>query len=96
MTANENNRKYIAEAWIENGEDEAFKKSFLEHLLKQYQVHTEDGSGFCADMVDGLHASDIRREIEEATEHFLTEFQIGNTAFKQNKKSALGFSDTNY
>ena len=55
MTANENNRRYLAEAWIDEDKDEEFKKSFLENLLNQLEHHKADGSGFDADMLDGKH-----------------------------------------
>lgn len=75
----ENNRKYIAEAWIDNGEDEEFKTSFLESLLSQIQGHEK---GFDADTVDGKHYTGILEEIREATQNFVERFQIGNTTFE--------------
>lgn len=77
----ENNRKYIAEAWIENGEDEEFKKSFLKALIDQWQGHLK---GFDADTVDGLHGTDITEMITDATKNFIETFRIGNTIFKNN------------
>lgn len=76
----ENNRKYIAEAWIENGEDEEFKKSFLKSLLKQQQGHTR---GFDADTVDGMHLYEIENEISEAVNGFIKSFNIGNTSISE-------------
>lgn len=69
-----NNEKYIAEAWIENGEEEEFKKSFLESLLQQVEG---EGNGFDADMLDGLHLQDIKDYMEGQYGNRLKEFQIG-------------------
>lgn len=87
----ENNRKYIAEAWIDNKEEEEFKKSFLNALIDQIQGHEK---GFDADTVDGMHAQDILNAIQEATEHLLSDFYIGNTYFsnsEETRKYFLGF-----
>lgn len=78
MTDYENNYKYIAEAWINNGEEEDFKASFLTSLLLQWQGH---GHGFNADMLDGHHYSDIAAEISTATNGVMKNFTIGDTAF---------------
>lgn len=76
MTA-ENNRKYIAEAWIENGKEEEFKKSFLNALIEQWQGHRDDGSGLDADKLDGHHYSEIEEEIEDIQNRMITTFEIG-------------------
>lgn len=79
MTA-ENNRKYIAEAWIE--EDIDFKKSFLKSLLEEVQGHSDTDPKFNADMVDGWHKSDIQAAIDEGKEDFIKNFNIGYTEFR--------------
>lgn len=87
----ENNWKYIAEAWIDNKEEEEFKKSFLNALIDQIQGH---GKGFDADTVDGMHGEDITQAIEDATENLLSEFYIGNTYFSNSTDTLhyfLGF-----
>ena len=85
----ENNTKYIAEAWINNGEDEEFKKSFLKSLIWQLQGHT---NGFDADTVDGKHLSEIEEMISEAIKDFITSFEIGNTSISEGGiKYYLGF-----
>lgn len=78
----ENNNKYIAEAWIDNNEDEEFKKSFLKSLVEQWQGHD---NGFDADTVDGLHGSDIQTAIENATKYFIEKFNIGYTEFSNDQ-----------
>lgn len=83
MIMTENNRKYIAEAWIDNGEDEEYKKSFLESLLEQWQGHT---NGFDADTVDEMHWSDIEEYITNQVKYFMTAFQIGTTVFTANNE----------
>ena len=55
MTA-ENNRKYIAEAWIDDGTEEEMKKSFLKSLIEQMQGHL---NGFDSDTVDGMHWEEV-------------------------------------
>ena len=87
----ENNWKYIAEAWIDNKEEEEFKKSFLNALIEQIQGHEK---GFDADTVDGKHWWEITQEIERATEDLLSDFYIGNTFFSNSLniiKYFLGF-----
>ena len=79
MTAN-NNRKYISEVWLDNGEDEEFKKSFLKSLLRQQQGHT---NGFDADKIDGKHLYEIEEEIAEAIKYFITSFEIGETTISK-------------
>lgn len=81
MTA-ENNRKYIAEAWFENGEEEEFKKSFLKSLIEQWQGPE---NGFDADTVDGMHGDEIIQAINTSIQDFIKTFQIGNTTFKNDK-----------
>lgn len=90
----ENNNKYIGEAWIENEEEEEFKKSFLKGLLEQWQGHTDDNSGFNADRLDGYHYNDIHNEIENAVEPLMNEFEIGYVEFRNTNESTqyyLGF-----
>lgn len=93
MTANENNRRYLAEAWIDEDKDEEFKKSFLENLLNQLEHHKTDRSGFDADMVDGKHYCDISKEIDEKVEGFLRDFSIGkiHIANENGNEYTLGF-----
>lgn len=71
----ENNDKYIAKSWIDNGEEEGFKKSFLESLLNQWQG---EGNGFDADTLDGKHYCQIINEIDGKVYGLLPSFQIGN------------------
>ena len=87
MTA-ENNRKYIAEAWIDNGKEEDFKTSFLESLLDQLQHHKNDdeGEGFDADMVDGKHYCEIIQEFDDKINDLMSSFSIGKVLFSKNKK----------
>ena len=86
MTA-ENNRKYIAEAWIDNGKEEDFKTSFLENLLDQLQHHKNigDGEGFDADMVDGKHYCEIIQEFDDKINDFMNSFSIGKVFFSKDK-----------
>ena len=58
----ENNSKYIAEAWIDNGEEQSFKESYLNSLIEQYQG---EGNGFDADTVDGKHWDDIESFVND-------------------------------
>lgn len=95
MTA-ENNRKYIAEAWIENGKEEEFKKSFLNALIEQWQGHRDDGSGFNADKLDGKHLSYFDEYFECILNNTIKTFQIGfqtiiPTQIEEIKKYKLGF-----
>lgn len=85
------NKKYIAEAWIDNGKDEEFKKSYLKALIEEYQGH---GNGFDADMVDGMHYNDIKNYIDNLDKQALKKFSIGNTVFSPDRQSThyiLGF-----
>ena len=93
MTANENNRRYLAEAWIDEDKDEEFKKSFLENLLNQIEHHKADGSGFDADMLDGKHYCEISKEIDEKVKGFLNDFSIGKVHISNENGSeyTLGF-----
>lgn len=93
MTANENNRRYLAEAWINEEKDEEFKKSFLENLLNQLEHHKEDGSGFDADMLDGKHYCDISREMNDKVKGFLKDFSIGKVYISNDNgdQYTLGF-----
>ena len=93
MTANENNRRYLAEAWIDEDKDEEFKKSFLENLLNQLEHHKADGSGFDADMLDGKHYCEISKEIDEKVKGFLNDFSIGKVHISNENGSeyTLGF-----
>ena len=93
MTANENNRRYLAEAWIDEDKDEEFKKSFLENLLNQLEHHKSDRSGFDADMLDGKHYCEISKEIDEKVEGFLRDFSIGKVhiANENGNEYTLGF-----
>ena len=85
----ENNEKYIAELWIEDGEDEEYKKSFLKSLVEQWQGHEH---GFDSDTLDGHHYSEISNEITEKTENLMHEFKIGYTIFTKNfNEYFLGF-----
>lgn len=85
-----NNEKYIAEIWLENGEEEDFKKSFLESLMLQWQGHRDDSSGFNADMVDRKHYSDILNDINEATKDLIPEFKIGGVNVNRENIDARG------
>lgn len=92
MAVNENNEKYIAEAWIDDGKDEDFKKSFLQNLLQQMQGHKDDSSGLNADLLDGYHYYDIHKEIVDNTVNLLSEIKIGNVYFnKEHNESYLPF-----
>ena len=93
MTANENNRRYLAEAWIDEDKDEEFKKSFLENLLNQLEHHKTDRTGFDADMLDGKHYCQISQEIDEKVEGLLKDFSIGNVYISNENGSnyILGF-----
>lgn len=88
----QNNRKYLAEIWIENEKNEEFKKTFLESLIKQWMGH---GRGFDADMVDGMHwegEGGIEEFIIERTKDTLRTFAIGLTHFSsQRSQYYLGF-----
>ena len=79
-----NNYKYIAEAWIENGEEEGFKTAFLASLFYQWQGHSDDEQNpkFNADMVDGRHYEDISNEISDAVADTVKKFYIGYTYFE--------------
>lgn len=74
----ENNRKYLAETWIDNREDEEFKKSFLKGLIEEWQG---DGKGFDADKLDGKHYRDILDDIDDAVEGVMKDFYIGEQLF---------------
>lgn len=93
MAAHENNEKYVAEAWINDGKDEEFKTSFLENMLQQLQGHKDtDGAGFDADKVDGMHYYDIHKEIIDRTVNLLSEIKIGNVYYNsENNDSELPF-----
>lgn len=92
MAANENNEKYIAKAWINDGKDEEFKTSFLQSLLQQLQGHKDDSTGLNADRLDGKHYTEIHDEIIERTVGLLSSIEIGNVAFTPtNNKSDLPF-----
>lgn len=80
----EDNRRYIAEAWISNGKEEEFKKSFLQALVEQWQHH---GNGFCADKLDGYHYEDIVQMIEDRLKQVMSEFNIGHTEFRAERES---------
>ena len=85
----ENNEKYIAELWINDKEEESFKKSYLRSLIEEYQGH---GQGFDADTVDGKHWFQIENIIKEATKDSLKTFKIGNTVFAKTKEQYyIGF-----
>lgn len=71
----ENNEKYIARSWIDDGTQEGFKKSFLESLLNQWQG---EGNGFNADKLDGKHYCEIINEIDGKVENLIPAFRIGN------------------
>lgn len=75
MTA-ENNRKYIAEAWVDSKKEQEFIKSYLQNLLEQWEGH---GNGFDADTVDEMHWEDIQQTITDLTQGFVDAFQIGYT-----------------
>ena len=75
MTA-ENNRKYIAEAWVDSEKEQEFIKSYLQSLLEQWEGH---GNGFDADTVDEMHWEDIQKTITDLTQGFVDAFQIGYT-----------------
>ena len=89
MTANENNEKYIAEAWIDDGKEEEFKASFLQNLLQQKEGHKADGSGLNADKLDGKHYNQIHQEILDITKDFLSEIRIGNVLFSKGDGGTL-------
>ena len=93
MTANENNRRYLAEAWINEEKDEEFKKSFLENLLNQLEHHKKDRSGFDADMLDGKHYCEISKEINDKVKGFLKDFSIGKVYISNDNgdQYTLGF-----
>ena len=80
----EDNRRYIAEAWISNGREEEFKESFLKALVEQWQHH---GNGFCADKLDGYHYEDIVQMIEDRLKEVMGEFNIGHTEFRAERES---------
>ena len=81
-----NNYKYIAEAWIENGEEEGFKTAFLASLFHQWQGHSNDEQNpkFNADMVDGKHYQNIVDDIADAVANTVKSFCIGYTYFDAN------------
>lgn len=88
MTA-ENNRKYIGELWLDDKEEETFKKSYLKNLIEQCQGHTHE---FDADTVDTKHYSDILDDINTATKDKLKTFKIGYTKIVNTKEDyILGF-----
>ena len=96
MTA-ENNRKYIAEAWIDDGTEEEMKKSFLKSLIEQMQGHL---NGFDSDTVDGMHWEEvdgddgIKDYIDKKVVSLLSSFKIGITLFSGDKEDGqyyLGF-----
>lgn len=71
----ENNDKYIAKTWIDDGTQEEFKKSFLESLMNQMQG---EGNGFNADKIDGKHYCEIINEIDDKTKDMISSFKIGD------------------
>lgn len=81
----ENNDKYIAKSWIDDGTEEGFKKSFLESLLNQWQG---EGNGFDADKLDGKHYCQIINDIDEKTKNLIPSFQIGNVHFNKDNIDA--------
>lgn len=92
----EENTKYIAEAWIDNEQEEAFKKSFLQNLIDQLQHHKTDGenAGFDADTVDGMHYCQIVDVFDDKIQDFMGSFSIGKVLFSQdreNKDYYIGF-----
>ena len=66
---------------MENGEEEEFKKSFLESLLEQVQG---EGNGFDADKLDGLHLQDIKDYMESQYGNRLKAFQVGQVSISNN------------
>ena len=80
----EDNRRYVAEAWISNQKEEDFKKSFLKSIIEQWQHH---GNGFCADKLDGYHYEDIVQMIEDRLNEVMSEFNIGHTEFRAERES---------
>lgn len=93
--AQNNNTKYIAELWIENEKEEEFKRHYLKSLLEQWQHHTEDNTGFDADMVDGMHwqgPSGIKQYIDDSVAPLLSSFYIGQTYFSNKlERYFIGF-----
>ena len=90
----EENTKYIAEAWIEDGKEEDFKKSFLQNFIDQLQHHKIDGegAGFDADTVDGMHYCQIINAFDDKIKDFMTEFSIGKVLFNKNQSNYfIGF-----
>ena len=90
----EENTKYIAEAWIEDGKEEDFKKSFLQSFVDQLQHHKVDGegAGFDADTVDGMHYCQIIDVFDDKIKDFINTFSIGNVLFNQNQNNYfIGF-----
>lgn len=83
-----NNEKYITEAWIENGKEEAFKKAYLAQLLDEHEGH---GNGFDADTVDKMHYTDILDDIDDATKNLVPSFNIGAIEF--NKTNIDSFNE---
>ena len=90
----EENTKYIAEAWIEDGKEEDFKKSFLQNFIDQLQHHKIDGegAGFDADTVDGMHYCQIIDAFDDKIKDFMTEFSIGKVLFNKSQSNYfIGF-----
>lgn len=87
----ENNSKYIAEAWIDNGEEQSFKESYLNSLIEQYQG---EGNGFDADTVDGKHWDDIESFVNDELSKYIVPFLIGKSPIGDNNDTLtyyLGF-----
>lgn len=80
----ENNKKYITEAWLENGEEMGFKESFLKSLLLQQQG---SGNGFDADLLDGHDYSEIEDLINQISQNSLSSFRIGKTFFENGSEN---------
>lgn len=85
-----NNYKYIAETWIDNGEEEGFKTAYLNALLLQWQGHSDDPEHpkFDADTVDGKHFYQIQDAIDEAVRGTIKDFYLGYTHIKSEDGSA--------
>ena len=90
----EENTKYIAEAWIDDGKEEDFKKSFLQNFIDQLQHHKVDGEGvgFDADTVDGMHYCQIVDVFDDKIKDFISSFSVGKVVFNQNQRDYfIGF-----